>query len=85
MIFDSYSPGCSKDGPTFDSSVDRGTPFPFVLDWGRDCGWAKGLAGIIVGEKRKLHQPAYAYVKEVFWVIPPNTTLIFEVELLEIN
>jgi len=77
-----------EDGTKFDSSVDRGTPFNFILGIGQVIeGWEKGMEGMKVGEKRKLTiQPEYAYGERgVPGVIPPNATLIFEVELLEIN
>jgi FKBP-type peptidyl-prolyl cis-trans isomerase FkpA len=80
--------GMLEDGTKFDSSVDRGTPFNFILGIGQVIeGWEKGMEGMKVGEKRKLTiQPEYAYGERgVPGVIPPNTTLIFEVELLEIN
>jgi len=80
--------GMLEDGTKFDSSVDRGTPFNFVLGMGQVIeGWEKGMEGIKVGEKRKLTiQPEYAYGERgIPGVIPPNATLIFEVELLEIN
>lgn len=80
--------GTLEDGTKFDSSVDRGTPFNFILGIGQVIeGWEKGMEGMKVGEKRKLTiQPEYAYGERgVPGVIPPNATLIFEVELLEIN
>ena len=80
--------GMLEDGTKFDSSVDRGTPFNFILGRGQVIeGWEKGMEGMKVGEKRKLTiQPEYAYGERgVPGVIPPNATLIFEVELLEIN
>ena len=80
--------GMLEDGTKFDSSVDRGTPFNFVLGMGQVIeGWEKGMEGMKVGEKRKLTiQPEYAYGERgIPGVIPPNATLIFEVELLEIN
>ena len=80
--------GMLEDGTKFDSSVDRGTPFNFILGIGQVIeGWEKGMEGMKVGEKRKLTiQPEYAYGERGFpGVIPPNATLIFEVELLEIN
>lgn len=80
--------GMLEDGTKFDSSVDRGTPFNFILGIGQVIeGWEKGMEGMKVGEKRKLTiQPEYAYGERgVPGVIPPNATLIFEVELLEIN
>ncbi|NMB40091.1 MAG: FKBP-type peptidyl-prolyl cis-trans isomerase [Parcubacteria group bacterium] len=80
--------GMLEDGTKFDSSVDRETPFNFILGIGQVIeGWEKGMEGMKVGEKRKLTiQPEYAYGERgVPGVIPPNATLIFEVELLEIN
>jgi len=80
--------GMLEDGTKFDSSVDRGTPFNFILGIGQVIeGWEKGMEGMKVGEKRKLTiPPEYAYGERgVPGVIPPNATLIFEVELLEIN
>ena len=80
--------GMLEDGTKFDSSVDRGTPFNFILGVDRVIeGWEKGMEGMKVGEKRKLTiPPEYAYGEGgVPGVIPPNATLIFEVELLEIN
>jgi len=80
--------GMLEDGTKFDSSVDRGTPFNFILGIGQVIeGWEKGMEGMKVGEKRKLTiQPEYAYGERgIPGAIPPNATLIFEVELLEIN
>ena len=68
-------------GDKFDSSVDRGSPFPFPLGAGRVIrGWDQGVAGMLIGEKRVLTiAPELAYGRGP---IPPNATLIFEVELL---
>jgi len=80
--------GTLEDGTKFDSSLERGMPFEFVL--GQDQviqGWEKGILGMKVGEKRKLViAPELAYGEQGAGngAIPPNATLIFEVELLEI-
>lgn len=81
--------GTLEDGTKFDSSLDRGAPFEFVL--GQDQviqGWEKGLLGMQINEKRKLIiSPALGYGEQGAGngAIPPNATLIFEVELLAIN
>lgn len=80
--------GTLEDGTKFDSSLDRGQPFSFVLAGGQVIrGWDIGVLGMKVGEKRKLTIPGnLAYGSAgVPGVIPPNATLIFEVELLEIK
>lgn len=79
--------GWLENGTKFDSSVDRGQPFEFTLGAGQVIqGWDLGVLGMKIGEKRKLTIPAdLAYgAQEVGGVIPPNATLIFEVELLGI-
>jgi peptidylprolyl isomerase len=70
----------------FDSSVDRNQPFTFVLGTGRViAGWDEGVATMKVGGKRQLVIPApLAYGTTGSGAIPPNATLIFEVELLQI-
>jgi FKBP-type peptidyl-prolyl cis-trans isomerase len=80
--------GTLTDGTKFDSSVDRGQPFDFPLGAGRVIqGWEKGVAGMKVGGKRKLVIPPEMGYGErgAPPVIPPNATLVFEVELLEVN
>lgn len=79
--------GTLVDGTKFDSSVDRGQPFQFGLGAGQVIrGWDLGVKGMKVGEKRKLTiAPELGYGGRDMGSIPPNSTLIFEVELLEIN
>lgn len=80
--------GTLLDGTVFDSSYDRGTPFSFVLGKGEVIkGWDMGVAGMKVGGKRKLTiPPDLAYGESGAGnVIPPNSPLVFEVELLEVK
>ena len=77
--------GWLENGKKFDSSVDRGQPFSFALGAGRVIkGWDEGVQGMKVGGKRKLIIPSnLGYgARGAGGVIPPNATLIFEVELL---
>jgi FKBP-type peptidyl-prolyl cis-trans isomerase len=80
--------GWLTDGKKFDSSLDRQSPFKFRLGAHQViAGWDKGVAGMKVGGKRKLTiPPDMAYgARGAGNVIPPNATLVFEVELLEVN
>ena len=77
--------GWLENGKKFDSSVDRGQPFSFPLGAGRVIkGWDEGVTGMKVGGKRKLIIPSnLGYgARGAGGAIPPNATLIFEVELL---
>jgi FKBP-type peptidyl-prolyl cis-trans isomerase len=79
--------GTLVSGQKFDSSLDRGAPFSFTLGQGDVIqGWDEGVVGMKVGGKRKLIIPSeLAYgAQGAGNVIPPNATLIFEIELLEI-
>jgi peptidylprolyl isomerase len=80
--------GKLENGQKFDSSHDRGSPFVFVLGEGRVIkGWEEGLSSMKIGGKRTLIIPPYlAYgSKGAGNVIPPNATLLFEVELVDIQ
>ncbi|HOY56324.1 MAG TPA: FKBP-type peptidyl-prolyl cis-trans isomerase [bacterium] len=80
--------GTLTNGTKFDSSVDRGQPFQVVIGVGQVIqGWDKGIVGMQVGEKRKLFIPAdLAYgAQGAGNAIPPNSALIFEVELISID
>ena len=79
--------GTLLDGKVFDSSLDRNTPFSFTLGIGQVIrGWDEGFSGMRVGGKRLLIvAPDYGYGDQGVGAIPPNSTLIFEVELLNVE
>jgi peptidylprolyl isomerase len=79
--------GTLQNGQKFDSSLDRNTPFTFTLGRGSViAGWEEGLLGMQVGGKRKLIIPSdLGYGPTGQGQIPPNATLIFDVELLSID
>ena len=81
--------GWLTDGKMFDSSVERGEPFEFQIGVGQVIdGWDQGVATMKVGGKRKLTIPpelAYGNQDVGEGLIPANSTLIFEVELLDLK
>lgn len=80
--------GWLADGTKFDSSVDRGQPYELTLGQTSVIqGWQQGIPGMKEGGKRKLTiPPQLAYGAEGYApVIPPNATLVFEIDLLEVK
>jgi len=81
--------GWLTNGKKFDSSVDRKEPFEFQLGAGQVIkGWDEGVAGMKVGGKRRLEIPselAYGNRGVGGGLIPPNSTLLFDVELLDVK
>ena len=80
--------GTLENGTKFDSSIDRGETFSFTLGENRVIqGWELGVLGMKIGEKRKLTiPPELGYGDQAVGnIIPANSTLIFEVELIEIK
>jgi peptidylprolyl isomerase len=79
--------GTLLDGTKFDSSYDRNKPFTTQIGVGQVIkGWDEGIVGMKVGGKRKLTiPPALGYGDQAAGSIPPNSTLVFEIELLSVK
>ena len=79
--------GTLTNGTKFDSSYDRNQPFTFQLGSGQVIkGWDEGVVGMKVGGKRKLTiPPSLGYGSQATGSIPPNSTLIFEIQLVSVQ
>jgi FKBP-type peptidyl-prolyl cis-trans isomerase len=79
--------GFFTDGKKFDSSLDRGRPFQFVIGSKRVIqGWDIGVMGMRVGGKRRLEVPSeLGYGERAILNIPPHSDLVFEIEVLEVH
>ena len=79
--------GRLADGTKFDSSIDKGRPFQFVIGSKRVIkGWDIGVMGMREGGKRKLEVPAaLGYDSRAIGKIPPNSDLYFDIEVLEVR
>lgn len=78
--------GTLTNGTKFDSSVDKGTPFTFTVGSGVIDGWSQGVIGMKEGGKRKLSiPPSLGYGSQDKGKIPPNSTLLFDIEVLKIE
>lgn len=78
--------GTLTNGQKFDSSYDRGQPFPFRIGAGQViAGWDQGVPGMRVGGKRRLTiPPSLGYGSQAVGPIPANSTLVFEIDLIAI-
>ncbi len=87
-VIEVHYTGKLEDGKVFDSSVERGTPFEFQIGQGMViAGWEQGILGMKIGEKRTLTIPSEMGYgsRGAGGIIPPNATLIFDVELISIK